>query len=66
MAGVPPLVVGRLLREVEAKRRIMDEAHFVWSTGGDDVLSAGWNILCRLAAVYADHADYQSEWEPEA
>jgi len=29
--------------------------------GWDD---PGVQILCALASVYADHADYQEEWKP--
>ena len=51
---------GRMLREVEAKRRIV-ERH----TGCDDV-SYGDAATCpdirALAAVYAEHPDYDPEW----
>lgn len=50
----------RVLREVEAKRRIV-ERH----TGCDDV-SYGDAATCpdirALAAVYAEHPDYDPEW----
>lgn len=56
MAGV-----GRVLAECEAKRRIVDVARYA------DEGSAGWGfrrILGDLAAVYADHPDYNPDWRP--
>lgn len=58
----------RVLREVEAKRRLLYQfehrgnsvrATVTPSTGGV------WDDLLRmLAAVYADHDDYRQEWTP--
>lgn len=58
----------RVLREVEAKRRLLCQfehrgnsvrATVVPSTGGV------WDDLLRmLAAPYADHPDYRQEWAP--
>ena len=54
----------RVLRECEAKRRIVENAPFTWDDGSNR--SAGiehWRLTCRiLAAVYADHPDYDEAW----
>jgi hypothetical protein len=63
-AGLPPVVATRVLREVEMKRRIMDEALFIWNSDVDGVFGSGWDILRMLAVVYADHPDYRQEWAP--
>ncbi|NKT97299.1 DUF6221 family protein [Prescottella equi] len=55
----------RVLREVEAKRRVIDECAEVLDVGGweyDDAPELAWNTACSLAAVYSDHPDYQQEW----
>ncbi|MEU3976876.1 DUF6221 family protein [Streptomyces bacillaris] len=66
----------RALREIEAKRRILDDViptmdgmtaqiHGEWGTGPlgpDDYESI---LLLRLLALpYADHTDYQDHWRP--
>ncbi len=56
----------RELREVEAKRRIIDE---VWReiAGIDPGIYWGEapDLLLRLIALpYADHPDYREEWKP--
>jgi hypothetical protein len=51
----------RMLREVEAKRRLVEVADT--ANLADD--SAAWlGILKALAAVYSDHPDYRAEWRP--
>jgi hypothetical protein len=57
----------RMLREVEAKRAIVEsaampvaatqEARLGWEAQGDTILRA-------LATVYSDHPDYRDEWRP--
>lgn len=59
----------RVLVEVEAKRRIIDEyeryaAERRRAMGGWDSYSEVSPILAALAAVYADHPDYRQEWRP--
>lgn len=60
----------RVLRDVEAKRRILD-----WHSGGHECSGPESNCLwitddeaCAtvraLAEPYADHPDYQQEWRP--
>lgn len=50
----------RVLREVEAKRAIVEHAEF-WSENDQDAMA--W-VLRALAAVYSDHPDYQPGWKP--
>lgn len=60
----------RVLREVEAKRRVL-RAHEKWCEGrceakypdGGFDAAHYWSIK-SLAAVYADHPDYRQEWTP--
>ncbi|MDX3019883.1 DUF6221 family protein [Streptomyces acidiscabies] len=66
----------RVLREVDAKRRIiadLEQAEFTLSKAGDrgtayDVMTGAVNMLRRtvrlLAVPYADHPDYRDEWRP--
>ncbi|MBM4553967.1 hypothetical protein GS466_24875 [Rhodococcus hoagii] len=52
----------RVLREVEAKRRILDLAGEI-SRSGAEFAEQDYRTLTRsLAAVYSDHPDYQQEW----
>ena len=55
---------GRVLAEVEAKRRIIERD---WSDL-DDGWYDGWYVqadtLKLLALPYADHLDYREEWRP--
>ena len=52
----------RVLREVAAKRAILDEAE---SELADDLAAVmPRDRLRHLAAVYSDHADYRPEWKP--
>jgi hypothetical protein len=67
----------RVLREVEAKRQIVDEHGDVNGGSCDTCVDGAWgypthggstpqDYPCRtlrlLASVYADHADYRQEW----
>jgi hypothetical protein len=54
----------RALSEIEAKRRVMGEALFIWNSDVDGIFGSGWDILRMLAAVYADHPEYRKEWTP--
>jgi hypothetical protein len=49
---------------IEAQRRMMDGPD-LHKDGTFHTVSA-WmrDVLCRLAAVYAEHPDYRSEWAP--
>lgn len=49
-----------VLADVQAKRRIVDHAAVYWEC--DSGYAEMRSVLCELAAVYADHPDYQSEW----
>lgn len=53
----------RVLREVEAKRKVVDR--YAWLREHGDTGDARW-VLPLLAAVYADHPDYRPEWAPGA
>lgn len=52
----------RVLAEVEAKRRVVNRiANHADLMGWDEVHG---DVLRSLAAVYADHPDYRTEWRP--
>jgi hypothetical protein len=60
----------RVLREVEAKRKILDalqEAEAALDRGYTDLVRGSQLTLLRacrfLAAVYSDHPDYDQSWE---
>jgi len=53
----------RVLREVEAKRAIVDVADR-WTYGDEREAPDGHAVLRHLAAVYQDHPDYREEWRP--
>ncbi|MFJ8844336.1 DUF6221 family protein [Streptomyces cyaneofuscatus] len=68
----------RVLREVEAKRRIM-ECHEPWAAGNGDTVCGrcgrehidgrpGGHFPCQtlrlLALPYAGHSDYRDDWRP--
>lgn len=60
----------RLLADCEAKRRIVAEYTYWLSCQPADVnVPATVELFTRplrhLAAIYADHPDYQDEWAPE-
>ncbi|MFB4280824.1 DUF6221 family protein [Nonomuraea sp. MTCD27] len=52
----------RVLREVEAKRRLL-QAHLGYYGPGED---EGWPVPTPtlLALPYADHKDYREDWRP--
>lgn len=56
----------RVLREVEAKRALLDECVDVINLPGgweyDDTPNLAWFALRGLAAAYSDHPDYREEW----
>ena len=66
----------RALREVEAKRRIVEdweghEERTAWALANDlspahpdERRTAVWAVLRHLAAVWSDHPDYRLEWKP--
>jgi Family of unknown function (DUF6221) len=49
----------RVLREVEAKRAIVENSHH-----NGVIFTHLRPALLHLAAVYADHPDYDPEWKP--
>jgi len=56
----------RILREVEAKRKILAEAQAVRKlldlTGGEHDRYRDW-VLRHLAAVYSEHPDFDPAWK---
>ena len=50
----------RVLREVAAKRAMVDDLAY----GGPEMGDAQDHVFRRLASVYSDHPDYQQEWTP--
>lgn len=65
--------VGRWLAECDAKRRIVDVWIAQWSIAEDGHPSRPlggeggevyYEVLCHLAAIYADYPDYQQDWRP--
>lgn len=53
----------RVLRDVEAKRRIIDLCDTEIQGDTDGAVTAS-STLYLLALPYADHSDYQEEWRP--
>lgn len=51
----------RVLREVVAKRRIVER--YAWLREHGDTGDAAW-VLPLLALPYADHTDHRQEWRP--
>lgn len=52
----------RLLRQVEADRRLLAEVDkLAGDTGWDDAIMLAVKIR---AAVFSDHPDYQARWKP--
>lgn len=49
----------RVLREITAKRAIIEDLDY----GGGEMGDAQDHVTRRLASVYADHPDYQQEWK---
>lgn len=69
--GYARLGLGRILAECEAKRRIVAMHTEVersineeWSESEEGEMSAAWAAMTHLAAVYADHPDYDEAWRP--
>ncbi|MBM4686427.1 hypothetical protein GS532_22405 [Rhodococcus hoagii] len=58
----------RALREVEAKRNIVDEcAEVINLPGGweyDDTPDLAWLTLRNLASAHSDHPDFDPAWRP--
>jgi hypothetical protein len=60
----------RVLREVEAKRRIIESRPGIGAPGHmldvvhDEVQRQREHVLRLLALPYADHEDYREEWKP--
>lgn len=60
----------RVLRDISAKRRIVDSADAApYGSGDAENVEAGWSdhsdlVLRLLAVVYDDHPDYRQEWKP--
>ena len=57
----------RVLAECEAKRRIVENFEAAASVGSNDAecMAAAYQRACELiAAVYADHPDYDESWRP--
>jgi Family of unknown function (DUF6221) len=50
---------GRVLTEVESKRRILAEIESVLGEPANEDI-----ILCLLALPYVDHPDYDESWKP--
>ena len=51
----------RVLREVAAKRGVLDVATVAVGSQWPDLRDL---MLRHMAAVYSDHPDYQPEWKP--
>jgi hypothetical protein len=49
-----------VLREVEAKRQLMDMADMFLTAGIDD----GWDLYRLLALPFSDRPGYREEWRP--
>jgi hypothetical protein len=60
-AGLPPIVAARVLREIDAKRRIVDR--YAWLREHGDTGGTAW-VLPLLALPYADRPGYREEWRP--
>jgi len=54
----------RVLREIDAKRRILDDAECLFHSLIDGVLLPAQTILRSLALPYADRPGYREEWRP--
>ena len=62
----------RVLAECEARRRIVEGLHNILGDAPDQAdgtalrgyVEALWVVVQELAAVYADHPDYQPGWKP--
>lgn len=63
-AGLPPAVGVRMLREIEGKRRIAEEAEALFRSLIDGAFLRGDEILKQLAWPYQDHPEFRTEWLP--
>lgn len=56
----------RVLAEVDAKRRILDECESAIrkSAPRSNLNDLGWTVLRPLALPYADRPGYRDEWRP--
>jgi hypothetical protein len=54
----------RVLREVAAKREIIEAAYDIAHLSGDLDGDYHTGFLKLLAGVYSDHPDYQTDWTP--
>uniref|UniRef100_UPI003F493226 DUF6221 family protein n=1 Tax=Arthrobacter silvisoli TaxID=2291022 RepID=UPI003F493226 len=61
----PAFSADRVLRDVASKRELIKRltyvADYAWA-GSYAVRDMGSEMIQALAAVYADHPDYQKEW----
>ena len=64
----------RVLREVEAKRMLVEDhsghhvcednmAGTVWDEKTEDIVEDPCRVLRIIGSIYADHPDYRTEWE---
>ena len=53
----------RAVTEAQSKRRIVEDRSFRESQNADRLSLFGERILGTLAAVYADHPDYDEAWQ---
>lgn len=60
-AGLPPAVAARVLREIEAKRGIVDR--YAWLREHGDTGGTAW-VLPLLALPFADRPGFQEAWRP--
>ncbi|MFJ9771217.1 DUF6221 family protein [Kitasatospora sp. NPDC101157] len=56
----------RVVAEVDAKRRILDECEGAVNHDSRGMMSMADSVLSLLALPYADHPDYRPEWAPGA
>ena len=68
-AGEYERLQARVLRECEAKRRIVSQWDLTFSEESGEPLGGQgpetqWDTLRVLASVYAHHPDYREEWKP--
>jgi hypothetical protein len=70
---VPPCTprpwLARPRREVEAKRAILRRYEVQAAKTGDNAMEedrawALWPVIAHIAAVWADHEDYDESWRP--
>lgn len=54
----------RVVREIAAKRQMLEEAERIWNSRVVGVSNAALNIARLLALPYAGRNGYRSEWRP--